>query len=117
MPPPVAWLTGVALLASAMTVRAQDRQPAGPPLPTFAVWTAFAGNERLSTRIGDTNDRDVFLVGVRARWLLSHFGRIEYAYTADLLPAVVSTGMPSCTSVNVPGPACPPNPEGTVPLM
>jgi len=117
MPPPVAWFTGVALLASAMTVHAQDRQPAGRPLPTFAVWTAFAGNERLSTRIGDTNDRDLFLVGVRARWLLSHIGRIEYAYTADLLPVVVSTGMPSYTFVNVPGPACPPNPECAVPII
>ena len=87
----------------AMTAHAQDGQPAGRPAPTFAVWTAFAGNEPLNTRIGDTNDRDLLLVGVRARWLLSVRGSIELAYTADLLPAVISTGMPGYTFVNVPG--------------
>lgn len=102
------WVAGVAFLVSAPAIHAQDGQPSGRPLPTFAVWTAFAGNEPLSTRIGRTNDRDLFLIGLRARWLLSESGRVEVAYTADLLPAVVSTGMPSYTFVNVPG-LCSPN--------
>lgn len=111
------WGASVALLMSATTVRAQDGLPAGRPPPTFAVWSAFAGNEPLNTRIGDTNDRDLFLVGVRARWLLSESGALEVAYTADLLPAVVSTGMPSYTFVNVPGPLCPLNQTCALPII
>ena len=112
-----AWVAGVALLVSATTIHAQDGQPAGRTPPTFAVWTAFAGNEPLNTRIGDTNDRDLFLIGLRARWLLSESGRVEVAYTADLLPAVVSTGMPSYTFANVPGPMCPPNQTCPLPII
>lgn len=104
-----AWVAAVGLLVSAMTVHAQNGQPAGRPAPTFAVWTAFAGNEPLSTRIGSTNDRDLYVVGVRARWLRSQRGSFELAYTADLLPAVVSTGMPAYTFVDVRGPMCPPS--------
>ena len=111
-----AWVASVALLVSATTIHAQDGQPAGRPLPTFAVWTAFAGNEPLNTRIGDTDDRDLFLIGLRARWLLSESGPFEVAFTADLLPAVVSTGMPSYTFANVP-PSCMPNQACTLPLI
>jgi hypothetical protein len=117
MRPTVSWLTSVALLVCAMTVHAQDGQPAGRPPPTFTVWTAFAGNEGLKTRIGHTHDRDLFLLGLRARWLLSGSGPLEVAYTADLLPAVVSTGMPSYTFVNVPGPSCPPNQGCALPVI
>ena len=116
MRPTVGSGTVIALLVCAMTAHAQDGRLAGRPAPTFSVWTAFAGNERLNTRIGDTNDRDLFLIGVRARWLFSVSGRVEMAYTADLLPAVVSTGMPSYTFVNVP-PSCLPNQACTLPLV
>jgi hypothetical protein len=101
----------------AITAHAQDGQPAGRPAPTFAVWTAFAGNEPLNTRIGNTNDRDLLLIGVRARWLLSVDGPVELAYTADLLPAVVSTGMPAYTFATVPGPLCPPNQTCAPPII
>jgi hypothetical protein len=113
----VTWFTGVALLVGAIAVQAQDGQLAVRPAPTFAVWTAFAGNEPLKTRIGHTDDRDLFLLGLRARWLLSANGPFEVAYTADLLPAVVSTGMPSYTFVNVPGPSCPPNQVCGLPII
>jgi len=116
MSPTVKWCAGVALFLSAMTAHAQDGQPSGRPRPTLAVWTAFAGNEPLSTRVGDTHDRDLFLIGLRARWLLSGDGPFEVAYTADLLPAVVSTGMPSYTFVNVP-PSCMPGQACTLPLV
>jgi hypothetical protein len=116
MPAAATWFTGVALL-SAMTVHAQDGQSVRRPPPTLAVWTAFAGNEPLNTRIGDTNDRDLFLAGLRARWLLAESGPVAFAYTADLLPAVVSTGMPSYTFVNVPGPLCPPNQVCALPII
>jgi hypothetical protein len=68
---------------------------------TVTIWTATAHNQPLSTRLGERSDRGLLLVGMQKRWPLTHSenGRIELAYTADLLPVVVSSAMPDYVTV------------------
>lgn len=58
------------------------------------VWTAFARDQPLDTRFGRVRGRNLFITGLGARWPLTHQARFQIAYTADLLPLVISTGMP-----------------------
>ena len=84
-------------------------QPTGPGARSareFGFWTALALNQPLKTRLGHTHDRDLFIAGLRGRWLLHQQSLVEVSYTADVLPIVVSTAMPFYTEV---GTSCTPS--------
>jgi hypothetical protein len=95
---------------------AQDQPPdaATHPRRTFVVWSAGARNEPLNTRVGWTHDRDLYMVGLRGRWMLRGGANFKVAYTADLIPAVLSTGMPEYRDVL---PPCPPSGPCVVPFL
>jgi Lipid A 3-O-deacylase (PagL) len=65
------------------------------PAATFGVWTAGARDEPLSTRVGHTHNRDLYAIGVRGAWPLSRGEVTRLEYTADVIPAIVSTEMPT----------------------
>lgn len=92
----------------------QRHEPTTPPLRTFVVWSAGARNEPLNTRVGWTHDRDLYIVGLRVRWMLSGGANLKVAYTADFMPAVLSTGMPEYADVL---PPCPPVGPCVVPFV
>lgn len=95
------------MLLGGGAAQAQDADSSGVSGWTLGVWTAVARDQLLKTRVGHLNDRDLYLVGLRARRQLASRSRVELAYTAELLPAVVSTGMPHYEPV--PFPECPPS--------
>ena len=93
---------GVATLLVAAPWRtsgAQTSRGGAPEGRSVGVWSAVARDEPLRTRLGHTHDRDLYIVGVRAAWPLvgtnGKGGRVWLDYTMDLLPAVVSTRIPS----------------------
>ncbi len=105
-------VAAMAIVLSTGTAGAQDPESITLARRTIGVWTAIARDQPLETRAGDTRDRDLYFVGVRARWQLLRSRRVELAYIADILPAVVSTGMPSYADVP---PSCPPSGPCVIP--
>ncbi|MBX6332717.1 MAG: acyloxyacyl hydrolase [Gemmatimonadaceae bacterium] len=90
-------LLALALSAPAAAARAPPAPPPPPPptlVRTTELWGAVAHNAFLKTRLGPRRDRDLYLVGIRAAWSAPGARRVRLAYTVDLLPAVISTGMP-----------------------
>lgn len=92
----------LAMMLLAGRAQAQHADSSGVSGWTLGVWTAVARDQLLKTRVGHLNDRDLYLVGLRARRMLGVRSRVELAYTAELLPAVVSTGMPAYGQVDFP---------------
>jgi hypothetical protein len=88
----------IAALLAAPAIGAQQVSNAGTGVPktvmTVGMWMAVAHNAPLKTRLGPRNDRDLYMIGLRAAWAAPASRRLNLAYTIDLLPAVVSTGMP-----------------------
>lgn len=107
-------LGGAASLLSGATARAQRPSTAPHSARTLAVWTALARDQPLKTRLRPTRDRDLYILGLSAHWPLRSAGRVTLAYTADLLPAVVTTNMP--TAYTAVPPPCPPQGPCIVPL-
>jgi hypothetical protein len=104
-------LLALALSAPAAAVRAQ--RAAGPPttptlVRTTELWGAVAHDAFLKTRLGHRRDRDLYLVGIRAAWAAPGARRVRLAYTVDLLPAVISTGMPEYRIASCPTDVCAP---------
>lgn len=107
------YVAGMAIVFSGGAAGAQHSESITLPKRTMGVWTAIARDQPLETREGKTHDRDLYFVGVRVRWELIRSRRAELAYTANLLPAVLSTGMPSYADVPS---SCPPTGPCVVPL-
>jgi hypothetical protein len=85
---------------------AQDTTFAGgasetrPPRPTtVTVWTAGAHNQPIATRLGYRYERGLYLVGIQWRRTIAASADESFtlAQTMDLLPVVLSTGMPDYT--------------------
>lgn len=72
---------------------------------TVSAWVAVARNQPLKTRAGETNDRDLYFAGIRIGKSIYRATAVDISYSADLIPVVVSTGMPVYTDSPTP---CPP---------
>ncbi len=78
-------------VTSQPAARAGDLKPGTRSL---GAWLGLAHNSPLSTRLGTTHDRDLYLVGVRAGWLIASANYVALEYTVDLIPVAVTTGNP-----------------------
>lgn len=110
--PIAARVVAVAVAVAALpwsATRAQESSRASEGR-TLAVWSAVARNEPLKTRLGHTHDRDLYIAGLRTEWPLVRLEdgrrRVSLDYTIDLLPAVVTTRIPSYSNVPT---SCPPS--------
>jgi hypothetical protein len=75
----------------------RDTSKAPEPRATYALWTTSANRQPLATRFGSRHDRGLYLLGLQRSWALgpnSSTGTTWF-YSVDLLPVVVSTGMPT----------------------
>ncbi|MFL5577003.1 MAG: acyloxyacyl hydrolase [Gemmatimonadaceae bacterium] len=101
---------GAAALLPVLTTpgaaRAQEPAGGGRRPPALGAWTALARNEPLRTRFGHTHDRDLYAMGLRAAWALTHGAAVRLEYTVDFLPAVLSTEMPTYAVTPRPTGAC-----------
>ena len=93
-----ALVIGAALRGSMLTAQAAQ-EPAAPDRGAagrraVALWTALARDEPLTTRLGRTHDRDLYMVGVRLARALGPGGAVHLEYTLDVIPAIVTTGNP-----------------------
>jgi hypothetical protein len=92
-------LTLVALLAPLApptTARAQTSPPArqvGDRL--WGAWLGASFTSPAGDHWGVTPDRNLFLVGARAHYVLETIGPFALAFTADLIPAAVITNNPT----------------------
>jgi hypothetical protein len=76
----------------------RDSSKAAPePRATYALWTTSATRQPLATRFGSRHDRGLYLLGLQRSWPLgpNPSGGMTWFYSVDLLPLVVSTGMPA----------------------
>jgi len=89
----------LAIVTPAASAQAPNPTSEAGPSRTLVSWVAAARDQPLKTRVGPTNDRDLYVVGLRARWFTKRLAFMEAAYTFDVIPAVVSTGMPSYRTV------------------
>jgi opacity protein-like surface antigen len=89
----------------AQTPAARAAAAPAPRRAEFGVWTAAAHDEPLNTRVGHTHNRDLYVIGVRGAWALTRGPKVRLEYTADVIPAIVSTEMP--TYPRRPVAACP----------
>jgi hypothetical protein len=71
----------------------------------MAMWAAGAHNQPLSTRLGRRSDRGLFVLGIGKRRPIARSGNglVTLSYAADLLPLVISSGMPGYSATPCPG--------------
>lgn len=98
---------GVTGGAEAQTSQAGADSTAAPGLPPagVAMWAAGAHNQPLSTRLGRRSDRGLFVLGIGKRRPIARSGNglVTLSYAADLLPLVISSGMPGYSATPCPG--------------
>ncbi|HWL38705.1 MAG TPA: acyloxyacyl hydrolase [Gemmatimonadaceae bacterium] len=104
----------IAIAGLGGAANAQDSDSTAVPRHTLEVWTAVARDQPLKTRNGRLHDRDLYVIGGRARWPLARWTNVEVAYTTDVLPAIISTGMPAYSDSLL---TCPPNEPCVLPII
>jgi hypothetical protein len=75
----------------------RDSSKTAEPRGAYAVWTTSARGQPLATRFGSRHDRALYFVGVQRYWPIKSNppGGTTVEYSVDLLPLVISTGMPT----------------------
>jgi len=88
-------------LGFAATLEGQSRPALGRGDRFIGAWAGMSPDSPVGDHLGITPGRRLFLMGIRAEWVLERAGPFALAATADLIPIAVLTNNPTYTSASV----------------
>lgn len=88
------------LLGFTAGLEAQSRATLGAGDRLFGVWVGMSPDSPVGDHLGITPGRRLFLMGMRAEWMLATAGPFAVAATSDLIPIAALTNNPTYTSAS-----------------